>query len=224
MAKSQRSSHRASTTGDRSSPVRPGGRPAKHRAILDGALAVFARDGYSRASIDAISVAAGVSTRTIYNHFEDKAQLFQTVVAESTTGVADFQITVIDRHLSNVTDLESDLVQLGLALAAPMTAYEQHFALIRQNDAEAGHIPPAALDAWRDAGPRRVLGVLAGRLRELAARDLLRIDDPHRASVHLMLLVQGAVPFHHGVATTSDADVTEMVTAGVHAFLHGYLP
>jgi AcrR family transcriptional regulator len=224
MAKSQRHSPRATTTGDVSSPIRPGGRPAKRRAILDGALGVFAQDGYTRASIDAISAAAGVSTRTIYNHFKDKAQLFQTVVEESTTGVAGFQITVIDRHLGKITDLESDLVQLGLALAAPMTAYEEHFALIRQIDADAGHIPPAALDAWRDAGPRRVLGVLAGRLQELADRDLLRIDDPHRAAVHLMLLVQGAVPFHHGMATTSEDDVAEIVTAGVHAFLHGYLP
>jgi hypothetical protein len=39
-----------------------------------------------------------------------------------------------------------------------------------------------------------------------------------------MLLGQGAVPFHHGMATTSEAEVAEMVTAGVHAFLHGYLP
>jgi AcrR family transcriptional regulator len=222
MAKSQYRFSEA-TTGDPSSPVRPGGRPAKRRAILDGALAVFARDGYTRASIDAISATAGVSTRTIYNHFKDKAQLFQTVVEESTTGVADFQIAVIDRHLGQVTDLESDLLQLGLALAAPMIAYEQHFALIRQIDAEAGYIPPAVFDAWRDAGPRRVLGVLADRLQELADRGLLRIDDPHRAAVHLMLLVQGAVPFHHGMAT-SEADVTEIVTAGVHAFLHGYLP
>jgi len=33
------------------------------------------RDGYTRASIDAISAEAGVSTRTIYNHFTDKAML-----------------------------------------------------------------------------------------------------------------------------------------------------
>ena len=48
-------------------------RSDKRRAIIDGALAVFARDGYTRASIDAISAEAGVSTRTVYNHFTDKA-------------------------------------------------------------------------------------------------------------------------------------------------------
>jgi transcriptional repressor AefR-like protein len=70
---------------------------------------------------------------------------------------------------------------------------------------------------------RVVLGVLADRLRALADRGLLRIDDPHRAAVHLMLLVQGTVPFRHGIAATSEPEVADAVIAGVHAFLHGYL-
>ncbi|MEU7831466.1 TetR family transcriptional regulator [Nonomuraea sp. NPDC049129] len=38
------------------------------RAIMAGALTLFARDGYTRAGLDAITVEAGVSNRTIYNH------------------------------------------------------------------------------------------------------------------------------------------------------------
>lgn len=62
---------------------------------MAGALTVFARDGYMRASVDAIAAEAGVSTRTIYNHFQDKAQLFQTVIQESATRVAEAQIAII---------------------------------------------------------------------------------------------------------------------------------
>lgn len=202
----------------------PGSRPAKRQAVLDGALTVFAQHGYTRASIDAIATAAGVSTRTIYNHFEDKARLFRVVVEESTTGVANYQTEVIERYLAEVSDLEADLVQLGLGLAAPMTGYKQHFALVRQIEADVGQVPPAALDAWQDAGPRRVLGVLADRLRAVADTGLLDLDDPQRAAVHFMLLVQGAVPFHHGLAATNASDLTDMVTAGVRVFLHGYQP
>ena len=201
-----------------------GGLADKRRAILAGALTVFARDGYTRASMDAISAEAGVSTRTIYNHFQDKGQLFQTVIQESTTRVADTQIAIIDRYLHKVTDLEADLIEFGQALATPMTDYADHFALVRQIDADAGHIPQAALEAWQEAGPRRVLSELARRMLQLADRGLLRIDDPDRAAVHFMLLVQGAVPFHHGLGATRETEVTEIVTAGVHAFLHGYLP
>jgi AcrR family transcriptional regulator len=93
---------------------RPGGQPDKHRAILDGALVMFARDGYMRASLDAIAAEAGVSNRTIYNHFADKAELFQAVIQESTQRVSDTMIDVIDRHLGKVVDLEADLIELGL--------------------------------------------------------------------------------------------------------------
>lgn len=204
--------------------MRPrGGLADKHRAILAGALTVFARDGYTRASMDAISAEAGVSTRTIYNHFQDKGQLFQAVIQESTARVADTQVAIIDRHLYKVTDLEDDLIELGQALATPMTGYAEHFALIRQIDADAEHIPQAALEAWQEAGPRRVLGELAHRMRQLANRGLLRIDDPDRAATHFMVLIQGAVPFHHGLGATREAEVAEIVTTGVRAFLHGYL-
>ncbi|HWN32249.1 MAG TPA: helix-turn-helix domain-containing protein, partial [Pseudonocardia sp.] len=56
---------------------RPGGRggcwPArapKRDAIMTAARVVFGRESYLRTSIDAIPGEAGVSTRTIYNHFE----------------------------------------------------------------------------------------------------------------------------------------------------------
>jgi len=183
---------------------------------------VFARDGYTRASIDAISAEAGVSTRTIYNHFHDKAQLFEIVIEESTRQVAEAQIAIIDRYLRKVTDLEADLIEFGQALATPLTDFGEHFALVRQIDAEAEHIPRAALDAWEEAGPRRVIRELGRRMRQLAEERLLSIDDPDRAAVHFMLLIQGSIPFHHGLGTTRQAEITEIVTAGVRVFLHGY--
>src|SRR5918999_1741983 len=147
-----------------------GGLADKRRAILAGALTVFARDGYTRASIDAISAQAGVSTRTIYNHFQDKAQLFQSVIQESAAKVAAAQ---------------------------------------------------AAIIAWQETGPLRVRRELAGRLRTLAGRGLLRIDDPERAALHLMMLVSTYNPSYRA-AVPSEAEITEMVTTGVRAFLYGY--
>src|SRR3954468_20455887 len=125
---------------DETARPRPrGGLADKRRAILAGALTVFARDGYTRASIDAIAAEAGVSTRTIYNHFQDKAQLFQAVIQESATRVADAQIAILDRCLDRVTDLERDLIEVGRAWATPMADYADHFALVRQITAEVGH-------------------------------------------------------------------------------------
>jgi AcrR family transcriptional regulator len=196
--------------------------PGKRQAILDGALEVFARDGYTRASIDAISAAAGVSTRTIYNHFADKAQLFQTVIQESARRAADAQIAIVQRQLTKVADVEQDLIEFGVAFTTSMTGADRtHFALVRHVNAEAGHVPQAAIDAWQEIGPLRVRRALADRLRPLADRGLLRIDDPDLTARHLMLLVDAANPSYRGEIPT-EQEIVRIVTAGVRAFLYGY--
>jgi AcrR family transcriptional regulator len=194
----------------------------KRQAILTGGLTVFARDGYNRASVDAIATEAGVSTRTIYNHFHDKAELFQTVIQESAARVAESQITLIDRHFHKITDLEADLIAFGLDLVAPTTAHQrEHFALVRQINADAEHIPAAAIEAWQQTGPRRVQQALAGQLAKLADRGLLRADDPDRTALHLMLLVSMANPSFRAAPFVAE-EAEDMVIAGVQAFLYGY--
>ncbi|MFD2415452.1 TetR family transcriptional regulator [Amycolatopsis pigmentata] len=48
--------------------------------------------------IEVIAAEAEVSTRTIYNHFENKEQLFSTVLTERATQVADARDALIDKH------------------------------------------------------------------------------------------------------------------------------
>jgi AcrR family transcriptional regulator len=196
----------------------------KRRAILRGALTVFARDGYTRASVDSIASEAGVSTRTIYNHFQDKAELFQVLIRENAVEVADFQIGLIERYLRKITDLEEDLIEFGNAFAAPIPDYADHFALVRQINAEAGHIPQAALDGWQEAGPRRVRRALADKMRQLVAGGLLRVDDPDRAATHFALLTSTSVanPSQQGAIVLTDREIADIVRAGVRIFLYGY--
>ncbi|MFD8204144.1 TetR/AcrR family transcriptional regulator [Streptomyces sp. NPDC059701] len=201
---------------------RPVGQPDKRRSIMAGALTLFARDGYTRAGLDAIAVAAGVSNRTIYNHFTDKAELFQAVMQESTQRVADTMVDIIDRHLTKVVDLESDLVDFGVAWLGVLTSdLAPHFALVRQINAETEHIPPDALALWQETGPGRTRRELAERLRRIAERGDLTIGDPARAAGHLMLLISAdnltdRADLHH------QEKLRQMVAAGVSAFLYGY--
>jgi AcrR family transcriptional regulator len=196
-------------------------RAGKRQDVLAGALTVFARDGYARASIDVIAAAAGVSTRTLYNHFGDKAGLFRAVIQESATKVAAAQLAIIEAQLTEITDLEADLVAFGIAWRTPMPDYAEHSALVRQVNAEAGHIPQDAIDAWQEAGPIAVRRALADRLAAFAKDGLLRIDDPMRAALHFSLLISGANPSYRGGSMTPE-EIAEAVTTGVHAFLHGY--
>jgi len=52
----------------------------KHRIILDNAIEEFIQNGFENTSIDKIAETAGVSKRTIYNHFQSKKKLFQEIV------------------------------------------------------------------------------------------------------------------------------------------------
>ena len=208
-------------------PVRPRrGWADKREAIAHAALIVFGRDGYSRASIDAIASEAGVSTRTIYNHFDNKEHLFLVVIQDSSTRVADAQIALIGRHFDTISDLEQDLISFGCAWATSTADFGEHFALVRQINAEVGHIPQATLDRWQEIGPQRVHRELARRLQHLADTGLLRIAEPDQAAGHLVLLTAAEITnrSHYGATPLHENEVTRIATAGVQAFLHGYWP
>jgi AcrR family transcriptional regulator len=223
MSVVSRYGHTVQPTKETKDDRRPDKRqPDKRRAILAGALELFGRDGYTRASLDAIAAASGVSSRTIYNHFKDKAELFQAVIQESTHRVAEMQIDLIDRYLGKIVDLEADLIEFGVAWQSKwLSRTAPHLALVRQIHAEAEHIPRAAADAWWQEGPSRVRRVLADRLRVIADRGLLRVADPDRAALHLMLLLS-VENLTTRSARVDGAEIDDAVAAGVHAFLHGY--
>jgi AcrR family transcriptional regulator len=204
-------------------PGRPGGGlPDKHRAILSGAMTMFARDGYTRASLDAIAAEAGVSSRTIYNHFGDKAHLFEAVIEDSTRRVAQDQIALIDRHLGKIVDLEDDLIEFGLDwVALAVGQNEPHFGLVWQIHAELEHIPEAAVKTWQETGPLRVRRELASRLARIADRGDLELADADLAAMHLILLIS-ADNFSYRTRPYSRAEAEGVVAAGVRTFLYGY--
>ncbi|MEV1093424.1 TetR/AcrR family transcriptional regulator C-terminal domain-containing protein [Streptomyces microflavus] len=60
----------------------------------------------------------------------------------------------------------------------------------------------------------------------LAGIGVLEVTDASLAVDHFLLLTSGAVSerSHYGAAALSAPARAEIVTAGVRAFLHGYLP
>ncbi|GIJ50680.1 TetR family transcriptional regulator [Virgisporangium aliadipatigenens] len=197
--------------------------PQKREAILRAGRTVFGRDGYTRASIDAIATEAGVSTRTIYNHFANKEQLFATVLESSATQVADGFVESLERALAGVTDRREYLVRLGWALTRQAVDFPEHFAMVRQINPEARHFTPDVLDTWRRAGPLRVQREVARHLDLLAADGKLR-GDAELAATHFMALTTAGLNLRDlfELPGFDDCDVARIVETGVDAFLHGY--
>ncbi|MGC4936127.1 TetR/AcrR family transcriptional regulator [Gordonia sp. DT30] len=55
---------------------------ATHQSLVDGARAVFDRDGYMDARVSDIVAEAGVSHGTFYTYFRSKSEVFQEVVRQ----------------------------------------------------------------------------------------------------------------------------------------------
>lgn len=197
-------------------------RGRKRQSILDGALRVFARVGYHGASIDLIAAEAEVSTRTIYNHFENKEELFATVLSESSTRVAAAREELIERHLGEVADLEAALVALAQEWVRPDPEFDDHFRIVRRLRAESDRFPAAVIERWRRAGPLRVRRALATRLADLAECGVLVVGDPDLAAQQFVAVIADTT------AGSADSLATkresEIARAGVHTFLYGYLP
>ncbi|WP_416972944.1 TetR/AcrR family transcriptional regulator [Streptomyces sp. 4F14] len=200
------------------------GMPEKRRAIMRAARTVFGREGYTRAGVDTIALEAGVSNRTIYNHFTDKEQLFQAVAVEGAQQVTAAIAEILERHLRKIVDIREDLIAFGLERVAAVTAFSDHFALVRTIEAEASRIPFDVLEAWRDVGPLSAHKRLAPYLRRIAERGLLALDDPERAANHFNLLTITDVNQRtfYGALPLPDAEVNSIVVDGVDTFLRLY--
>ncbi len=101
-----------------------------------------------------------------------------------------------------------------------------HFALVRQINAEVGHVPDAALTAWQETGPRAVARTMSRWMARLAEQGLLRVPDPDRAAAHFVLLSSTEVTSRtfHGALPMAQDEIDRIATAGVEAFLRAYRP
>jgi TetR/AcrR family transcriptional repressor of mexJK operon len=191
---------------------------------MDAAMRVFVREGFTRASVDAIAAEAGVSKRTIYNHFDDKERLFVSVF-QATLGsvVTDFDAT-LDVTLGDSDDLRRDLVALARSWVR-LFLRDDAAALRRLVMAEAAH-HPQLLAAWADAGALRVNDRVARMLGRLTERGKLDVPDPTRAAQQLTLLVTGPAQqmSQFGTVRLSDGEVDDLVIPNVEMFLRAYAP
>jgi AcrR family transcriptional regulator len=96
--------------------------------ILEAALDLFSRQGYRGTSIRDISKAAGVSTGSVYHHFHDKEELFDTLLSQYWSAIEspDFPF---NRALASGA-FPDRLEELAEAAEASVKQWERHVALI----------------------------------------------------------------------------------------------
>jgi AcrR family transcriptional regulator len=126
--------------------------PAKRAAILDGARAVFLRNGFARGSVDDVAAEAGVGKQTVYRHFGSKEAL---VVALVDAMCAPGALAAPPASLTRREQLRS----LLRGLVEGVTS-DDSLRMYRALVAEAERMPELGRLFWV-AGPRQVRTALA---------------------------------------------------------------
>jgi TetR/AcrR family transcriptional regulator, mexJK operon transcriptional repressor len=202
-----------------------GGSEGKRIAIVQAARQLFLRDGYERVSVDAIAAAAGVSKRTIYNHYGDKERLFLDVIGETYTRMIGAVVALMDKYLTDLPDeaVEDGIIEFSREVALFAARTPERTAVIRLLMSEAPHFP--ALLAV-EARPRGITASIAERLARLDSRGLLDVPEPQDAANHLFALTMGQVNNRsmYGAIELGEDEVIQMATSGARAFLRAYRP
>jgi AcrR family transcriptional regulator len=189
----------------------------RERAILDAALKVFAAQGYTGASMDAVAAEAGVTKPTLYSYFPSKESLFQAMML----GKRDLMLDVFE-HPSQA-GMVGDLLVFAWAYADTVMRPEM-LSLARLIIGEVQRFPEIGR-AYQASGPDHLLrGIMryldgqrrAGRLAfedaELAAQDLwgLILSAPRTQALYM----PDAVP--------DRATLQRYILNGLRVFLKAY--
>ena len=130
--------------------------PAKRAAILEGARAVFMREGFAQGSMDAVAAEAGVGKQTIYRHFRSKEALVEALVeamcAPEVVRPPTRSLPAKQRTRQRLRDL---LLTFVTGVASPDSV-----RLYRAIVAEADRMPGLGRLFW-EAGPRQVRAAIA---------------------------------------------------------------
>ncbi|MFT3776022.1 MAG: TetR/AcrR family transcriptional regulator [Minicystis sp.] len=205
-------------------PPAGAGSPAKRAAIVEAAKRVFLREGFSRASVDAIAAEGAVSKQTIYNHFGDKERLFFAVIESVQGGPSAEQEKALDELLAADVEPAVALRQLGRKLLG-WVFREELSALRRLILAEVAHYPQLRL-AWAQGGPLRFMIRLVGYLARETERGRLDVQKPERAARQFVALLSSEA--HdvsvYGTLPLSSSQIDAIVDENLEMFLRAYGP
>ena len=194
--------------------------PVKRTQIIDGARRVFSEMGFDAASMNDITRAAGVSKGTIYVYFQNKEELFEALIECDRETIFANLYDVLDGK----GDMRETLIAYGVALArkvtAPMVLRAQRIVIgICERMPELGV-------RFYERGPKRGHDKLAAYLTRAVEAGRLDIPDIDLAAYQfadlcLTRLFRQCL-FGYRTTTPGDAEITQVVTAGVDVFLRAY--
>jgi TetR/AcrR family transcriptional regulator, regulator of autoinduction and epiphytic fitness len=147
----------------------------KRAAIIQAAIAEFRANGFEITSMDKIAASAGVSKRTVYNHFPSKEELFAEILNQLWARISAEQSVAYRRDVP----LREQLWPL-LQAKVQMMADENFLTLARVAIAATIHSPERAQNMIERMGEREE--ALTVWIRAAQADGRLKAVDPEFAA------------------------------------------
>lgn len=165
----------------------------KAEAILVGALQEFLANGYSGASMDRITAAAGVSKSTLYAHFKDKESLFTALIQRIAQDKLRLIFSLRDLEI-HAQEPAQALRQIARMMLARVTQEPQMIAFMRLLMFETGRFPSLG-ETFVTTVEKPAFEALT---QYLATCPNLRLSDPEAAArifmgslVHFVIIQEG---------------------------------
>jgi AcrR family transcriptional regulator len=170
--------------------------------IFENARHEFAANGYAATSMEAVARRAGVSTKTLYRLFPNKAALFEAMVSER----IDNFISVVKLRACDGSDVEAALGE-ALMVCAELMLDGEVIALQRVILADSVKFPDISETFFRRA-ITRTQDTLANWLRAQQKRGTIELEDADTAAGMLLGMLafqpQRSVMFGHRPAPTRE--------------------
>jgi TetR/AcrR family transcriptional regulator, mexJK operon transcriptional repressor len=200
---------------------RRGTEAARTAALINAATRVFLRDGYGLASIDKVAAEAGVSTRTIYERYKNKAALLGGVI----TRLVDRMSTVPATVEMNRLEPRAALMRIAETIAS--RARDPDAAALFRIVATEAHRFPELAAKMRAHNKLCVDNVVANYLRTQAASGALTLADPDRAAalfLHMICAELHESLLFGGEAAVARLDCKSHIEHAIDIFLLGATP
>lgn len=157
----------------------------KHKAILNAAIRLFLKSGYSNTSMDVIAAAAKVTKQTIYAHYHSKDTLFQEIMK-----------TLCDKHapedaLTGKSDnVEAVLFSLGMGFLNMLISKEG--LLATRLAVSEGQRHPKLARLYYESGALKRQKTIASYLERQNADKKLKIPNAQSAASYFVAMLKGS--------------------------------
>jgi AcrR family transcriptional regulator len=160
------------------------------QALLDAALVTFSRKGFAAARLEEIAEAAKVTRGAIYHHFENKLDLYLTLMQEASQRGG----TAIQRAISeggSFVEICTHILVYSLSLLEDDHQFREVMALSLSSSEQASELSPIA--KMRQEQSKALVEGIAAYMQQGVAQGLLRPDVDALTAARAFLAYQNGL-------------------------------